>query len=581
MKQKLLLLLVCISMSMMLSTTAYAAEGEENGFLYEVNQDAGVTITGYIGTETNVVIPQTIAGQNVTAIGERAFQETDIVHVVVPEGVCSIGYQAFANCEMLERIQLPASITDMAYKAFASCPKLKTAGPVSGDYNIEFSWDIAIPDDAFYHCDSLEEFDLPETIRSIGKNAFCNCINLLQIDFPNDLREIGDYAFSGCDSLVKVAFPDQKIKVNWHVLDGCDNLEKVIIPENVIWNYSLDTLKNCPKLITAGPIGGDYSIEFGWKEVIPDCAFRSCKWLKSVVLPNTIRRISQAAFYGCSSLTELELPESLQEIANTVFYECTSLKSIEIPDGVEMIWGYTFYGCSNLEHIYIPKSVHTITNYDAFEGCYRLTITGYAGSAAHTFAEEYGIPFVALPEMNFVDVKEDDWFYKSVKYVFENGLMLGTSDTTYNPLMLLSRAQFAVILYRINGSPEVEYTAKFADVPDNTWYTNAVLWANAEGVINGYPNGLFGSEDNISREQMALMMYRYANTKGYDTSVKAELSHFPDASKVSGYAQEALEWAVGNGIITGKGTGNLDPLGEASRAECATIIMRFMKLYDR
>jgi len=582
MRQKMMLLLVWISMCMMLSVNAYAVEGgEEQGFLYEVNQDSGVTITGYVGTETNVVIPQMIAGQNVTAIGERAFWETSIESIIIPEGVWRIGERAFAYCDKLSYVELPSSVTDMGFGVFRSCPELKTAGPLNGGYNIEFAWDVIIPDEAFYDCDSLERFDLPDTIKHIGERAFAYCTSLVQIDFPRDLQKIAWAAFDNCDSLVRVEFPNRRIVVSQATLNNCDSLEKVIIPENVIWDAFVGALGNCPKLTTAGPIGGDYSIEFGWTDEIPQYAFYGCNWLVRVVLPDTIRRISQAAFEGCSALKEIELPEGLQEIANTVFYECTSLKKMEIPDGVSRIWGYTFYGCSSLEHVYIPKSVHTIMEYNAFEGCYRLTITGYAGSAAHTFAEEYGIPFVALPEMNFVDVKEDDWFYKSVKYVFENGLMLGTSDTTYNPLLLLSRAQFAVILYRINGSPEVEYTAKFADVPDNTWYTDAVLWANSAGVINGYPNGLFGSEDNISREQMALMMYRYANSKGYDTSTKAELGHFPDVSSVSGYAQEALEWAVGNGIITGKGNGNLDPLGEATRAECATIIMRFMKLYNK
>ena len=181
----------------------------------------------------------------------------------------------------------------------------------------------------------------------------------------------------------------------------------------------------------------------------------------------------------------------------------------------------------------------------------------------------------------FTDVKTSDWYYDAVTYVYENGLMTGLNTTTFGPGEALSRAQFAVILHRMNGTPEAAHTANFPDVADNTWYTDAVLWANSIGVVNGYSDtGKFGPGDNITREQMALMMYRYANHMGYDTSVKADFGKFKDAARVSSFAAEAMKWAVGNGIITGKNNGTtIDPQGNAARAECATIIMRFMEKY--
>lgn len=182
----------------------------------------------------------------------------------------------------------------------------------------------------------------------------------------------------------------------------------------------------------------------------------------------------------------------------------------------------------------------------------------------------------------FVDVAESDWFYESVMYVYSKGLMTGLTPTTFGPVINLSRAQFAVILWRMNGSPVMEYKAVFPDVPEGTWYTDAVLWANLNGIITGYShNGHFGSADNITREQMALMMYRYANAKSYDTSKKADFGSFKDAASVSEFAIDGMQWAVGNSIITGKDNGTaLDPQGNASRAECATIIMRFSKIYE-
>ena len=181
----------------------------------------------------------------------------------------------------------------------------------------------------------------------------------------------------------------------------------------------------------------------------------------------------------------------------------------------------------------------------------------------------------------FTDVKTSDWYYDAVAYVYEKGLMTGLNATTFGPGEPLSRAQFAVILHRMNGTPEVAYTEKFPDVADNIWYTDAILWANSIGVVNGYSDsGKFGPGDNITREQMALMMYRYANYMRYDTSVKADFSKFKDAARVSSFAAEAMKWAVGNGIITGKNSGTMiDPQGNAARAECATIIMRFVEKY--
>ena len=181
----------------------------------------------------------------------------------------------------------------------------------------------------------------------------------------------------------------------------------------------------------------------------------------------------------------------------------------------------------------------------------------------------------------FKDIQQSDWFYDSISYVYNNDLMTGLNETTFGPYENLARAQFAVILHRMNGQPSVVYTNKFPDVATGQWYTDAILWANDIGVVTGYSNtGLFGTGDQINREQMAVMMYRYAQYKGYDTSASADFSKFNDAVYVNDFAKDAMSWAVGTGIITGKDNETrLDPLGSATRAECATIIMRFMEYY--
>ena len=181
-----------------------------------------------------------------------------------------------------------------------------------------------------------------------------------------------------------------------------------------------------------------------------------------------------------------------------------------------------------------------------------------------------------------VAVDESSWIYQSVNFVYTGHIMTGMSPTVFGPANDVSRAQFATILYRMSGAPSVSGSAPFPDVAENLWYSEPVAWASASGVVNGYANGFFGPADSITREQMALMMYRYASALNLDVTRKADFSGYPDAGNVSDWAREAMQWAVGSGILTGKDGGTrLDPAGSASRAECATIIMRFLQNESR
>lgn len=184
--------------------------------------------------------------------------------------------------------------------------------------------------------------------------------------------------------------------------------------------------------------------------------------------------------------------------------------------------------------------------------------------------------------IKFDDVKASDWYYSAVNYVSQKKLMTGLKENIFGPNDTLARAQFAVILYRMNESPTVEYTAKFPDVEAGVWYTDAILWASGTKVVTGYSDsGRFGPSDSITREQIATMMYRYALYKEYDVSEKTDFTRFIDSDKVNTFAKEAMQWAVGTGIISGKENGTmLDPQGNATRAECAAIMMRFLEKYQ-
>lgn len=181
---------------------------------------------------------------------------------------------------------------------------------------------------------------------------------------------------------------------------------------------------------------------------------------------------------------------------------------------------------------------------------------------------------------DFSDVPADAWYAEAVQYVYENGLMTGTSDTTFSPDLTTSRSMIATILWRMAGSPVVNYAMDFADVPADQWYAEAVRWASSEGIVGGYGNGSFGTGDPITREQFAVMLYRFAQKQGYDVSVgeNTNILSYTDVSAVSEYAIPAMQWAVGSGVITGMGD-TLVPQGETTRAQAAMMLMRFSEQY--
>lgn len=177
----------------------------------------------------------------------------------------------------------------------------------------------------------------------------------------------------------------------------------------------------------------------------------------------------------------------------------------------------------------------------------------------------------------FTDISQSDWFYNEVKFVYVNGLMQGTLDNKFSPYLTTTRGMIVTILYSLEDEPGVT-GGGFTDVADGAWYADAVAWAAANGIVSGYGGGLFGPNDSITREQMAVILYNYAKFMGYDVSDTAALSGFNDSSQISAWAQDAMRWAVGAGLIGGKGGGKLDPDGTATRAEIAAILQRLERV---
>ena len=180
----------------------------------------------------------------------------------------------------------------------------------------------------------------------------------------------------------------------------------------------------------------------------------------------------------------------------------------------------------------------------------------------------------------FTDVSEKDWFYSDVMFVYENGLMLGTSKTLFSPHGTATRGMMATILWRMEGSPAPKGKNSFTDVEAGKWYADAITWTAENGIFAGYGKDKFGPDDPITREQLAAIFYRYADYKGYDLTVKGNLDKFKDADKITDYAKTAMQWAVGSSLVKGKSGNLLDPQGTATRAEIAAMLHRFIEKYE-
>lgn len=213
---------------------------------------------------------------------------------------------------------------------------------------------------------------------------------------------------------------------------------------------------------------------------------------------------------------------------------------------------------------------------DNGDGTYTFKMPSADAKIVVTFAEDPDWePEPEEPAMPFTDVNENDWFYDVVLYAYDNGLMTGVSATEFAPNQTTTRGMIVSMLARLEGVTSAE-DAGFADVAANDWYATAVNWAASVGVVNGYEDNTFRPNDAITREQMAAILYNYADYKGYDVSARADLSDYADAESISSWAEDVLAWANAEGLINGMTATTIDPQGATTRAQTAAMFERFL-----
>ena len=399
--------------------------GQPNRMKYAyqyILSDGKATLTKYDGLGGNVVIPSTLDGYPVTAIGNNAFKDkTNITAVTVPEGVTSIAQNAFKNCSNLETVTLPSTIETVGENAFYGCDKISAVNVADiakwcavsfYDYS---SNPLALGDnfDKLYVGGELvHELVIPEGVTSIGNSAFELCQGLTSVSLPSTLTSIGDGAFEYCSSLQSITIPEGVTTIEGGAFFKCSNLETVTLP-STLTSIGNSAFQLCNKINhvdvadiekwcavsfnndSSNPLarGETYDkLYFGGELVhelvIPDgvksigkYAFYSCQGLTSVTFPSTLESIGKFAFYYCTGLESITVPSTLTSIGSGVFQRCTGFENITIPEGVTTIGDSMFSGCTGIQSITIPSTVTSIDDY-AFYECSSLADIYFAGTSA-------------------------------------------------------------------------------------------------------------------------------------------------------------------------------------------------------
>ena len=528
-----------------------------DSLVYTVREDGSAMITDYsarfwydsdpnFSIEFN--IPSEINGHTVTAIGDGALREgaTKISGITLPPTIKEIGNRAI-------------------YGRYLKYLKLNDGLEVIKDCAIDCG-------------DILDTLVIPESVKYIGTEAI-NGEALKNITMPSNVEYMGKRIFFG-------SAYDKEAN---NRVDGIQYHGQYLIAGIRIGYAEIDNPDpSAPtenKQIHEWEAVGDIEIREGTTLMGVD-AFEMSD-ITSVKFPSTLKSISKLGFYWCKNLNNVVIPSNVKEIGPNAFSWCESLSNLIIEEGVEHIGEAAFFRCNKLNEVTIPKSVTQI-DLHAFGWDYvddydvrneNLVIKAYSGTAAEQYARDNGFKCILIDTgeviekgdptaaadgrftceekgMNcavkkFKDLKsaEGDNNHSGIEFCLEKGIMNGTSANTFSPDSPITRAQFATMFYRLAGEPEAPTASAFTDIKAE-WYRKAVNWAAANGVINGTSATTFSPDSYVTREQIAAIFYRYAQSKGIDVSdVSAGLESYNDYAEISDYAKIPVAWCFNENVM--------------------------------
>ena len=526
----------------------------------------------YCTSLTSVTIPD-----GVTSIGDNAFYDcTSLTSVTIPNSVTSIGDDAFRGCSSLTSVTIPDSVTSIGERAFSECTSL-TSVTIPDSVT-------SIGEQAFYYCRSLTSVTIPDSVTSIGDGAFASCTSLTGIwvaegsshyasdafgvlfnkdkttlvqcpgafsgsyAIPDSVTSIGKRAFSECTSLTSVTIPDSVTSIGKQAFDYCTSLTSVTIPDSVT-SIDWDAFYYCTSLTDVYYAGS----EAQWKAI-------------SISSNGNDDLLTANIHYNYVSHTH-----SYKDVVTAP--TCTEK-------------GYTTHTCScgdSYVDTYVDALGHawdegkvTKPATEAETGVKTFTCTRCGETRTETIPAT-GV--VDVTEM-FTDVSHS-WADDGIQYCVTHQLMSGIGNDLFGPKLTTTRAQIVQILYNLEGEPKVSGTTPFTDLTQD-WYQDAILWAYQTGVVAGTSSTTFEPDLPVTREQIAVILMEYMTRvlKLERTWTPADLSIFPDADSVSDWAKDAMADAVGLGLISGASNGGqtyLEPQGSATREQVATILMEFCK----
>ena len=577
---------------------------------------------------TGMSIPKGVAG-----IGDFGLAGNGLTAITLPDGLQSLGRGAFDSCASLTNTTLPAAITAVPGKCFADCTKLlnvKYAGTVT-----------AIGDLAFESCKALTAAPIPETVTAIDKAAFTGCTALTDVTIPAGVSTIPEDCFRGCTALADIDLPGTVTHVGHNAFTGCTALKDVrcygaapavepgnseahsfepatvTIHYNPAMNWTLDadgkwqgyavsdkgaclhtdygtTERTVPA--TCGKAGRVDTICSNCGEVVSTRELPPTGahvWGNGVVTTAPTETTPGVRTYTCTVCGDIR--EETIPATGAHDYQFTKNVAPTCTDG-----GYDLYTCSGCGatetrdltaaagHKWDGGTVTTAPT-ETTPGVRTFTCTvcgdireetipatGASTCTGGPSCPSYGLHDVAGP---------DYWAHKGIDYCVRNRLMNGVGAGTFSPDTACTRAQIVKILYNLSGN-QTDYSyyyLPFTDVAPGAWYYNAVAWAYYNDVTSGTSATMFTPNAAITRQQLVTFLYRYTVKYAPEfTGNAAPISAFPDADSVANWAYAAMSWAVGNGLIQGNAHDNgldyLDPNGSATRAQTATIIMRYCQL---